>query len=201
VTVNDNQAPAITCKPAAVRTTPNSKYSVHGHEFDATASDGCGVSSLIYSLSGATVKAFDDDNRSVNNVKLNIGTTTITWKATDVNGNSTTCTTEVTVLAGSLVEEPVLSKVAPDSQSPAPFTVRVMPNPTSNYFTLALKSESYEKFKISVTDVSGRLMEQRPDVPANSTLQLGNKYRPGVYIAEIYQGKNKVVLRLIKEGN
>ena len=76
-----------------------------------------------------------------------------------------------------------------------------MPNPTSNYFTLQFNSQSYEKFKITVIDVIGRMIEQKPDVPANSTLQLGSKYHPGVYIAEILQGKNKVVLRLIKEGN
>ena len=76
-----------------------------------------------------------------------------------------------------------------------------MPNPTTNYFTLQFNSISYEKLKITVIDVTGRVVEQNPDVPANSTLQLGNKYHPGVYIAEILQGKNKIVLRLIKEGN
>ena len=93
---------------------------------------------MIYSLSGATVDGFDNDNRSLNNVKLNVGTTTITWKATDVNGNVSTCTTQVTV-SSSLVASPELSKVAPD-QAPAAFTVRVMPNPSPNYFTLDFKS-------------------------------------------------------------
>jgi hypothetical protein len=174
---------------------------VHGHEFDATSSDGCGVSSVIFSLSGATIVAFDNGNRSLNNVKLNIGTTTVTWRATDVNGNVTTCTMLITVTSTSLLSEPPLSKVAPGSQPPPPFTVRVMPNPTSNYFTLLFNSKSLEKIKITVADVSGRLIQQNPDVPANSTLQLGSRYRPGVYFAEILQGKNKVVLRLIKEGN
>ncbi|MEP6952053.1 MAG: hypothetical protein ABI863_22375 [Ginsengibacter sp.] len=45
------------------------------------------------------------------------------------------------------------------------------------------------------------MIEPKTDVPANSTLQLGNTYRTGVYIAEIIQDKNKVVQRLIKEGN
>lgn len=198
----DNQPPTISCKPNATRTTngSTSKYSVHGNEFNATASDGCGVSSLIYSLSGATTDAFEEENTSLNNVKLNVGTTTITWRATDVNGNVSTCTTVVTVTHTGFVAPDPDERMAPD-QVAAPFTVKVMPNPTSNYFTLQFNSKSYEKFKITVTDVSGRAIEQNPDVPANSTLQIGNNYHPGVYIAEILQGKNKVVLRLIKEGN
>ena len=39
-----------------------------------------------------------------------------------------------------------------------------------------------------------------PDVPANSTLQVGGKYRPGIYLVEIMQGKEKQVLKLMKEG-
>jgi hypothetical protein len=49
-------------------------------------------------------------------------------------------------------------------------------------------------------DITGRVIEQRTDVPANTTIQLGDKYHPGIYIAEFIQGKNKITLRLIKEG-
>ena len=120
-----------------------------------------------------------------------------------------TCTTIVTVTRtssrNSIVAPALVSKIPGDNQVTAPkpvaFTVKVMPNPTSNYFTLQLNSLTYEKFKITVIDITGRIVEQRADVPANSTLQLGNKYHPGVYIAEILQGKDKIVLRLIKEGN
>jgi hypothetical protein len=48
--------------------------------------------------------------------------------------------------------------------------------------------------------VLGRLVEQRTDVAANSTLQLGNGYHPGVYFAQVIQGKDIVILKLIKEG-
>ena len=205
VTVSDNQSPSITCKPNATRSTSSSTYIVSGTEFNATASDNCGTPTLIYSLSGATVVAFNAANTSLAGKPLNPGNTTITWKATDGSDNATTCTTVVSVSHSSIAAPTIVSKIPPDNQATeakvAPFTVRVMPNPTSYYFTLQLSSQSYEKFKITVTDVLGRIVEQRPDVPANSTLQLGNKYHPGVYIAEILQGKSKVVLRLIKEGN
>jgi hypothetical protein len=80
-------------------------------------------------------------------------------------------------------------------------TVKVMPNPTSYYFTAGLQSLSKEKVKLVVTDMTGRVIEQRKDVPANSTIQLGSSYHPGVYIAQFMQGTDKVTLRLIKEGN
>ena len=65
VTVNDNQSPSITCKPGATKTTSTSTYTVSGTEFNATASDNCGTPSLIYSLSGATVVAFNAANTSL----------------------------------------------------------------------------------------------------------------------------------------
>jgi hypothetical protein len=79
-------------------------------------------------------------------------------------------------------------------------SVKVMPNPTSYYFTLGLKSLSKEKVKLTVTVIAGRIIEQRTDIPANSTVQFGDQYHPGVYIAEFLQGNDKVTVRLIKEG-
>ncbi len=194
VTVVDNQPPAITCVPNATRTTDgnSNKYSVRGHEFDATASDGCGVASLVYSLSGATVEGFERENTSLNNVRLNVGTTTITWKATDVNGNVSTCSTNVTVNANPghnfrTFDAPTLK-------------VKVAPNPTSNYFTLQFSSESAENVKIIVTDDLGRTVEQVSNIWPNSSLQIGGKYHPGVYIVQAIQGDYMVPLKLIKEG-
>jgi len=77
-------------------------------------------------------------------------------------------------------------------------TVKVAPNPTSYYFTLGFQSGSNEKMKLIVTDIVGKIIEQRTDIPANSTIQLGSRYHFGVYIAEIIQGKERVTLRLVK---
>jgi hypothetical protein len=79
-------------------------------------------------------------------------------------------------------------------------SIKVMPNPTSYHFTLILNSLSKENVKLTVTDITGRVVEQRTSVPANSTLQLGSQYHPGTYIAEFVQGHDRVTLRLIKEG-
>jgi hypothetical protein len=79
-------------------------------------------------------------------------------------------------------------------------SIQVMPNPTSYYFTLILKSLGKENVKLTVTDITGRVVEQRTSVPANSSLQLGSQYHPGIYIAEFMQGNDRITLRLIKEG-
>ncbi|MGN6531341.1 MAG: Ig-like domain-containing protein [Ginsengibacter sp.] len=194
VTVVDNQPPVITCVPNATRAVNgnSNKYSVRGHEFDATASDGCGVASLVYSLSGATVDGFESDNTSLNNVSLNVGTTTVTWKATDVNGNVSTCSTNITVSANP--GHRFMASKAPTLK------VKVAPNPTSNYFTLKFSSESAENVKIIVTDELGRTVEQMSNIWPNSNLQIGGKYHPGVYIVQAIQGDYMIPLKLIKEG-
>jgi hypothetical protein len=79
-------------------------------------------------------------------------------------------------------------------------TVTVMPNPSSYQFTLGLKSLSKEKIKLTVTDIAGRVIEQKTNITANSTIQLGVHYHHGIYIAEFLQGNDKVTIRLIKEG-
>jgi hypothetical protein len=79
--------------------------------------------------------------------------------------------------------------------------VKVAPNPTSNYFTITLQSAAKENIKVHVFDVTGREMEEVLDVYPNSTIQLAMRYHPGVYFAEIIQGTDRVVLKLIKEGN
>jgi hypothetical protein len=79
-------------------------------------------------------------------------------------------------------------------------SVKVMPNPSSYFFTVAMKSLSKENVKMTLMDITGRVIEQKTNVPANTTIQLGDKYHPGIYIAEFLQGNDKVILRLIKEG-
>ena len=58
-----------------------------------------------------------------------------------------------------------------------------------------------EKLSITVVDVAGRKIDQKINVQPNSTLQLGSNYEKGIYFAEVIQGKEKVMLKLIKAGN
>ena len=149
----------------------------------------------MYSIRGATVAGVNNRNTSLNKVKLNIGTTTVTWKATDVNGNVSTCSTQITVNGN-----PGHYFGREDYSAPS-LQVKVAPNPTSNYFTLKFLSESPANINIVIVDVMGRTVEEVRNILPNSTLQIGSSYHPGIYVVQAVQENDAVSLKLIKEGN
>ena len=78
------------------------------------------------------------------------------------------------------------------------FGAKVYPNPSSNYFNLRLSSVSNESVKITVVDAMGRVIEQRNNIQANTTIQLGGGYQSGTYFVEVIQGNDRVVVRMAK---
>ena len=74
----------------------------------------------------------------------------------------------------------------------------IQPNPSSNYFTLVIKSND-DKLPVSVriTDISGKVMTVEKTGP-NSTLRLGEKWISGTYFAEVSQGDQRKVVKMIK---
>ena len=106
ITVQDIMAPSVSCIANAARNTnvASCEYTVSGDEFDATASaDNCSGVAMNYMLSGATNAS---GSGSLNGMILNKGTTTIQWTASDVSGNSSSCSFDVMVNDAEL---PVLS--------------------------------------------------------------------------------------------
>jgi len=116
----------------------------------------------------------------------------------DLLGSCTVNTRDMNLNAADASE--MVSDLAQKGEVLSKLSVTVMPNPSSYYFTLGLKSLSKEKIKVTVTDIAGRVIEQRTDISANSTIQLAGNYHPGVYIAAFLQGNDRVTIRLIKEG-
>jgi gliding motility-associated-like protein len=98
VTVVDVQLPTILSCGAIgdqIRNTDAGQcnYTQTGTGWDATASDNCSVASLTYTLTGATTGT----GSSLQNIDFNLGTTVVTWTATDGSGNIRTCSFEVLV--------------------------------------------------------------------------------------------------------
>lgn len=98
ITVNDNEAPAITCPVSGTQNVcapVGGTYSHPDNSWDATsAADNCGGAvTLSYSLSGAT----SGSGTTLGNVAFNPGTTTVLWTASDVVGNPSTCSFDVNV--------------------------------------------------------------------------------------------------------
>ena len=76
--------------------------------------------------------------------------------------------------------------------------VTVMPNPSSNYFTLMARSgQVKEKIIMQVNDMYGRIIEVR-NVVAGERIQLGDKYTSGTYIVKFIQGNIQKQLKLVK---
>ncbi|MEJ7769634.1 MAG: T9SS type A sorting domain-containing protein [Chitinophagaceae bacterium] len=79
------------------------------------------------------------------------------------------------------------------------FVVNVSPNPSRTSFGLSTEGTSGEKIQITVMDAFGRTIEIiNGGFVKGGFLQLGANYRPGVYMVQIIQGNEKVVLTLVK---
>ncbi|MDP1842555.1 MAG: FG-GAP-like repeat-containing protein [Sediminibacterium sp.] len=76
--------------------------------------------------------------------------------------------------------------------------VAVMPNPSTSHFTIKLSSKSISPVRMTVVDGSGRVVESRPTIAANSTISIGYNYVNGTYYAEMIQDNKRKVVQLIK---
>jgi hypothetical protein len=84
VTVVDNTAPTVFCQSVSVALDNAGNATITALDVVASATDNCGASALTYSLSQSTFTS--------------IGSYTVTVTVTDASGNSSTCSTTVTVI-------------------------------------------------------------------------------------------------------
>jgi hypothetical protein len=100
VTVADNEKPTLTAPSAQFFC-----YSIAGSYTvpSLIASDNCGIASVSYSVSGATVRSGNGLDASGS---FNAGESTIAWTVTDIHGNISTANTVVTVNAPLAVSIP-----------------------------------------------------------------------------------------------
>jgi hypothetical protein len=169
---------------------------------DGSISGGGGVDKFrikIWTNANGSGVVYDNNQNASNNADP---TTTLGGGSIVIHSSSTKSRVMNTVSPGSNVSitNNQNSIGTNDLEGNGKLSIKVMPNPTSYYFTLILKSLSKENVKLTVTDITGRVIEQKTGVAANSSIQLGNQYHPGIYIAEFIQGNDRITLRLIKEG-
>ncbi|MDZ4071811.1 MAG: T9SS type A sorting domain-containing protein [Sediminibacterium sp.] len=79
-----------------------------------------------------------------------------------------------------------------------PFTVQVIGNPSTSFFTLKLQSQRSQTIQLRVTDATGRMVDSRANNQPNSTVQIGHQYAPGTYFVELTQGTDRKVVQLMK---
>ncbi|MFT6213983.1 MAG: hypothetical protein ACJAS3_000372 [Roseivirga sp.] len=83
VTVNDNEVPIVITQPLTVQLDANGNGSITSAQVNNGSNDACGIQSL--SLDSSTFTC------------ANVGPNTVTLTVTDVNGNSSTATAQITV--------------------------------------------------------------------------------------------------------
>jgi hypothetical protein len=77
-------------------------------------------------------------------------------------------------------------------------TVTASPNPSADLFTLQIQSADNTPVAVRISDASGRYMSMRQGVPSNSRIQVGGGLKAGLYFAEVIQGKERKVVKLLK---
>lgn len=80
----------------------------------------------------------------------------------------------------------------------ADFDVKVFGNPSATRFELQVLSDNDESIILKITDVNGRVMEMRHGILPNQMIRFGEKYRAGIYFAEIIQGSKRKSVKLLK---
>jgi predicted extracellular nuclease len=78
------------------------------------------------------------------------------------------------------------------------FKVAVLPNPSRTSFTLSFESNNDIPVNIRILDVQGREVNRLGNISANSIIQIGDKLNNGFYLAELVQGNERKILKLVK---
>lgn len=102
VTVIDNTAPVISC-PANITLDPSCPTGAIATFANATATDNCGVQSVVRTAGPASGSVFP------------IGTTTVTFTATDIHNNTSSCSFTVTVKTPQAVVQDLINEVTASS--------------------------------------------------------------------------------------
>ncbi len=80
------------------------------------------------------------------------------------------------------------------------FSVKLMNNPAATFFRIYVSGGNmYDQVTIRITDINGRLMEQKNYNTSNTEIGVGSNFIPGIYLAEITQGQNRKTIKLIKQ--
>jgi hypothetical protein len=73
-----------------------------------------------------------------------------------------------------------------------------MPNPSSNYFNLIIRGSNESPVTVRIIDVFGQVVERHERIASNTILRVGHSWSSGSYFAEVTQGNQRKVLRIVK---
>jgi CHRD domain/Secretion system C-terminal sorting domain len=94
--------------------------------------------------------------------------------------------------------EPATTRARPVDMQQTDLTIKVLANPSPNYFNIQLQGKADNNIRLTVYDNLGRVIETRSSISSNQTLRFGSNYHSGIYLVEIVQGTYKKTLKLVK---
>ena len=104
VVLVDNTNPVVMC-PSNVVVDAGGASSIVVNNINASTSDACGAVQLSYNISGSTGA---NGSNNASGSSFNVGVSTVTYTATDINSNTSSCSFNVTVTS----TNPVLTLIA-----------------------------------------------------------------------------------------
>ena len=96
--------------------------------------------------------------------------------------------------AASIITKGPVEKETPGNGKLA---IVAMPNPSAKGFMLNVTGDAGSQLMLRVMDVSGRVIETK-NVTSNQTVRIGDSYHAGMYLAEVIQGKERKIVKLVK---
>ena len=96
--------------------------------------------------------------------------------------------------------EPVTVRSRSTVIAEAGLTIKVLANPSPNYFDIQIRGKADNNIRLTVYDNMGRVVETKSSLSSNQTVRFGNFYRSGIYLLEIVQGPHKQTLKLVKSN-
>ena len=74
----------------------------------------------------------------------------------------------------------------------------ISPNPSRNNFNLVIQSNSNAIMTLRIVDIYGRVISSQPGISPNSVIRLGDDLKTGVYFAQLIQGTETRIIKLVK---
>jgi hypothetical protein len=85
-----------------------------------------------------------------------------------------------------------------NSTAVEPLQVTTSPNPSATNFRVNVESNRSEVISIRITDVSGKVIGVINNIKKNVPVTFGDNYKGGTYFAEVIQGANRKMVKLVK---
>lgn len=112
------------------------------------------------------------------------------FRLTVTDNNGATASDDVAVV--------VTVVTAVDNPATTDFYIRIAQNPSVTQFSLKVITQSAKPVYLRVTDGLGRVVDEQKNLPRATTVFIGAAYKPGIYYAEIVQGGNRRLVKLLK---